>query len=84
MRNEQEFNVRPKIERKHDERIETRAARLTGGLEAQLLISHGKVAPPHSGTSRLTKGQKFERTSKEGSGGQVKAQYGKKTSKTKR
>ncbi len=30
--------------------------RLTGGLEAQLLISQGKVAPPHSGTSRLKKG----------------------------
>ena len=33
---------------------------LTGGLDAQLLISQGKVAPPHSGTSRLTMGETLE------------------------
>jgi hypothetical protein len=39
----------------HKRNKNARESRLTGGLEAQLLISQGKVAPPHSGASWLKK-----------------------------
>jgi hypothetical protein len=66
-RNELGIKVKPKIEKTSDRKTCTaQAARLTGGLEAQLLISQGKVAPPHSGASRLKMGEKNGRTRKKG------------------